>query len=273
MRTDTGKEEMNRLRDSYEKIADGFSLTRSKPWAEFKLIAESVNDGDKVLDLGCGNGRLYDSLKDKKINYTGVDFSSSLLSIAKEKYPQVDFVEQNITELDIDDQFDRVVSVAVLNHLPSHELRLRALQGVYDLLKDDGKFILVVWNLWSWNNWKVHLKAWSRCLSSQGRYGVKDLIIPFGKEKVGRYYYAFTLRELKRLLVNAGFEIEIEQKSVKGRDNFFFVCRKRMAKAVQDPVRMRDVLSDKKLSGHPAVAMSGVEVKRREPSFAKRVCE
>lgn len=39
-----------------------------------------------VLDIGCGNGRWYESIKDKDLCYTGVDFSPSLISIAKEKY-------------------------------------------------------------------------------------------------------------------------------------------------------------------------------------------
>jgi tRNA (uracil-5-)-methyltransferase TRM9 len=273
MKSDVGKLEMEKLRKSYEKIADEFSLTRSKPWMEFDLLLQYVKEGDKVLDLGCGNGRLYDSLKKKKVDYTGVDFSKSLLKIAREKYPKVDFVEQDISELDLDDQFDCVVSVAVFNHLPSRELRVRSLRHVFEVLKDDGKFILVAWNLWGRNKLSFHLRAWWRWVTSLGKYGPRDLTIPFGNEKVERYYYAFTPSELRRLLVKTGFEIELEKKGVEGRSNFFFVCTKRMAKAVQDPVSIREVVGAKKLSGTPVTAMSGTGTGtgsgRPEPAYSK----
>ncbi len=39
-----------------------------------------------VLDIGCGNGRWYASLQPEGVHYTGIDFSPSLIAIAKEKY-------------------------------------------------------------------------------------------------------------------------------------------------------------------------------------------
>lgn len=39
-----------------------------------------------VLDIGCGNGRWYSSLQQEGVLYTGIDFSPSLIAIAKEKY-------------------------------------------------------------------------------------------------------------------------------------------------------------------------------------------
>lgn len=42
--------------------------------------------GANVLDIGCGNGRWFESLKNEKLNYTGIDFSPSLIELAREKY-------------------------------------------------------------------------------------------------------------------------------------------------------------------------------------------
>ncbi|MGL5969575.1 MAG: methyltransferase domain-containing protein [Kluyvera sp.] len=41
-----------------------------------------------VLDIGCGNGRWYDSLQSVGVQYTGIDFSPSLIAIAQEKHQQ-----------------------------------------------------------------------------------------------------------------------------------------------------------------------------------------
>ncbi len=49
-------------------------------------MAEIV-DGQKVLDLGCGNGRLLNVLQNKNIDYIGVDNSENLLLNAQNAYP------------------------------------------------------------------------------------------------------------------------------------------------------------------------------------------
>ena len=49
-----------------------------------------------ILDIGCGNGRIYDFVKGKAKNYVGVDISKSLLDEANEKYPEQKFIEGNV---------------------------------------------------------------------------------------------------------------------------------------------------------------------------------
>lgn len=47
-----------------------------------------LSANSNILDIGCGNGRWYASLQDDKLFYTGIDFSPSLIAIAKNKYIQ-----------------------------------------------------------------------------------------------------------------------------------------------------------------------------------------
>jgi ubiquinone/menaquinone biosynthesis C-methylase UbiE len=49
---------------------------------------EYIESNQKVLDLGCGNGRLFKILKNKNIKYIGVDNSEMLLLEAQKQYPE-----------------------------------------------------------------------------------------------------------------------------------------------------------------------------------------
>lgn len=67
----------------------------------FSILISEINlKGLSLLDVGCGTGDLYAYLQEKKINchYTGIDALSQMVKAAKEKYPQADFFQYNITE-------------------------------------------------------------------------------------------------------------------------------------------------------------------------------
>lgn len=73
------------VRQNYEEIAEDFNETRKKQfWPELVKLAAEVKDGDSILDVGCGNGRLIAAFKDRKINYIGVDGNEKLISLARE---------------------------------------------------------------------------------------------------------------------------------------------------------------------------------------------
>ena len=84
-----------------------------------------------VLDLGCGNGQLYESLREKDClaKYTGVDFSTPLLTAAKSAFSgdgRAQFLQDDVTLLEkIEGRFDFVIYSHVIEMLASPELSLR----------------------------------------------------------------------------------------------------------------------------------------------------
>ena len=48
------------VRDVYDSISSEFDQTRRRQWAELEDLVDYVDKGDRVLDLGCGNGRLFE---------------------------------------------------------------------------------------------------------------------------------------------------------------------------------------------------------------------
>ena len=81
-----------------------------------------------VLDLGCGNGNLYEylNLSFKNIKYTGVDFSKPLIEAAKSFYKQVDFVLCDINNLSkkVKGNYDLIIYSHVIEMLQSPERSL-----------------------------------------------------------------------------------------------------------------------------------------------------
>jgi tRNA (uracil-5-)-methyltransferase TRM9 len=182
-------------------------------------------------------------LEDKEVDYTGVDFCDALLSFARKTYPKLDFVHSSVLSLPLEnDSFDVVVSTAVLHHLPSAASRIEGLQEVLRVLRPGGLFVFTVWDLWQWKNWRLFCAALLRSIRTFGNYRPSDLFVPFGSDKVMRYYHAFTKRELRMELMQAGFTIVKLDRSLGRRRNMFVVCKKNIQKSVQQPAQHVPVL-------------------------------
>lgn len=204
---------IQKTRDDYNKIAKHFSDTRRDVWPELEQFRPFIKDGQRILDWGCGNGRLLSIMKDKSVEYFGTDQAAALLAIAKKKYAaeiksgKAKFFSTAFKEKKFDrDFFDLVFMVASFFHLPDKKNRLKLLKKTYAELKPGGRLIMAVWNLGSdWAKKKIK-KDWKTL-------GANDFLIPWkspdGKIEAERYYHHFTKEELTGLLEEAGFKIEI----------------------------------------------------------------
>src|SRR3990167_5246208 len=129
MDIETAKKILAKTKSDYEKIVVGFDATRTNsPHFEADLghLVEFAEAGEKVLDLGAGNGRLYELLKDKKVDYLGIDNCAPLVEKAKTRFPGANFQIGEATDLSSlgEETFDLVFAIALLHHIPSKELRL-----------------------------------------------------------------------------------------------------------------------------------------------------
>lgn len=219
------------VKDNYEAIAADFDVTRRKKiWPKLAELSELVEGKSRVLDLGCGNGRLFEELKNKGGYYLGIDTSASLINIAKERYPEADWREGDMEKLDLilENNFDYIFCIAVLPHIPGRDNRVAALKKVKDKLSVGGQLIISAWNFWPQGKyWRPLLFSYLKNIFGFSKYDAGDLIFSW-KHKVGekggeRYYHAFTRREFVKELEDAGFKIisaHDDKQSISGQDRF-----------------------------------------------------
>jgi len=200
---------LNKTKEDYNSIAGEFSNARPNIWPETQaLLDKYVLSGEKVLDLGCGNGRYFEYFKEKNINYFGTDISEKLIEIAKRKYPQADFQVADGLSLPFSDNFfDKIFSIAVLHHLPSKELRLQFLKEARRVLNSGASLILTVWNFKEFKEFFLVFKSVVLKLFGFSKLDFGDFMEPWGKN-IKRYYHCFSQNELINLVKEAGFEVK-----------------------------------------------------------------
>ena len=197
---------LKKTQRDYNLIAEEFSRTRGKIWEELRFLFDNyLAEGDKLLDLGCGNGRYYEAVENA--SYVGVDSSEKLIRIAQKKYPEARFQVADSLNLPFpDNSFDKIYSIAVLHHIPSKEYRLQFLKEAKRVLKEDGLLILTVWKFHQSKDIFLLFKYTILRSIGKTKLDFKDIFEPWGK-KIDRYYRCFSKGELKSLVKEAGFKI------------------------------------------------------------------
>lgn len=134
----------NNVYKIYDKISHWFDAHRSrelfeKPWLDKAITL--LPENPEVLDLGCGMGEpIIPYFLEKDCVVTGVDGSEKLISFAKERYPEVEFIISDMRSLDLNKKFDLIIAWHSLFHLPQKDQRQMFKKFKYNL-KDKGVLI------------------------------------------------------------------------------------------------------------------------------------
>lgn len=214
MKKETVNKILNETEAGYDSIAEKFSQTRKHFWRGLEFIKDYTRENEKVLDYGCGNGRLLELIGQNKPKYFGVDVSDGLISFAKQKYPKSEFSKINPIQTTLpfnEGFFNTIYSIAVFHHFPSKKYRKDVANELFRVTKDGGQIIVTVWYLWQKKYFKNILKNWLAKLFGKSKLDWNDCLISFtdnkGK-KFFRFHHAWTKRELRKVFSEAGFEVE-----------------------------------------------------------------
>ena len=138
-----------RVRANTEKYATSpdFNLRE----VEIHFMGQWLKDGQKVLDVGCGNG--YSTLSHAarfRSSFTGIDFVAEMVESAQEfsanfrLVGDTDFRVGDATALNFaDGAFDIVMSQRCLLNLPSRDAQWRAMTEIARVLKPGGLYLML----------------------------------------------------------------------------------------------------------------------------------
>lgn len=129
-----------------------------KDWGKKFLNLNIIRKGDKVLDLGCGNGRIAIGLEDANIHYLGIDCVKESIEFCQKNLPQFKFQHQDtwnsfynpqgkVSPFDFalpKNEFDVVIALSVWTHLEDLKTAKHYIKQVYESLKPEGRFY-VTW--------------------------------------------------------------------------------------------------------------------------------
>jgi ubiquinone/menaquinone biosynthesis C-methylase UbiE len=84
-----------------------------------------TNQGDSILEIGCASGyaaEVLEYLLPRELQYTGIDYSEAMISMARDYYPEKDFLVADATAIPLSSSlFDVTISSGVLLHLSDPE--------------------------------------------------------------------------------------------------------------------------------------------------------
>jgi 2-polyprenyl-3-methyl-5-hydroxy-6-metoxy-1,4-benzoquinol methylase len=108
----------------YHWLLDEYSLQGMEYYGYLKIIVSLVLEEGKelkILDAGCGYGRLAAVLSNLGFKVVRIDFSQNAINYARKLVPKADFICMNIYEIgkykEFHEQFDVLVLMEVLEHL------------------------------------------------------------------------------------------------------------------------------------------------------------
>ena len=162
----------------YDKSAESYldKVCNTYPDSDLLSFINSIKSGGTVLDLGCGPGNSSAMMQSAGLNVQASDCSQKMVDIAKNKF-NVDAIKAEFKELSEIDLYDGVWANFSLLHAPRSEML-------------------------------SNLKKINRSLKKKGYLHI-GLKIGNGEKRdtVGRQYTYYQPKELKSLLISAGFTI------------------------------------------------------------------
>ncbi len=133
--------------DVYERMGPRFDAERHKHLVERKWLSRFealLPEQAEILDAGCGAGEpIAQYFIENGHRLTGIDYASSMIQLISQRFPSHDWQLADMRSLELDRQFDGIISWHAFFHLRPNEQRA-ALVRFADHLKPGGALMLTV---------------------------------------------------------------------------------------------------------------------------------
>jgi cyclopropane fatty-acyl-phospholipid synthase-like methyltransferase len=107
----------------YDRVADRYEALEpvDREWPRLRWLdrlLEGVPAGERVLDVGCGNGLPATRRIAERFSAVGVDVSAEQLDRARRNVPEAEFVHADVLSAEFDQPFAAIAAFYVIEHLP-----------------------------------------------------------------------------------------------------------------------------------------------------------
>ncbi|MBK9391226.1 MAG: methyltransferase domain-containing protein [Bacteroidetes bacterium] len=208
--------------ESYAKLE--FPNTYYLAYRDLPEIISSHVKGDRAIDFGCGTGRSTRFLKRLGFSVTGIDISADMLANALMSDEGGDYrlvTNGKYSHLG-NGSFDLVQAIFTFDNIPGWENRTAILTGLRDLLKPDGKIIMLdstpelYTNEWASFSTKDFPENWEAVTGSI----VRDIMLDVDDRRPVEDIF-WTVEDYHKLFSDAGLTLEATYKPLGNKDEPF----------------------------------------------------
>lgn len=131
---------------TYDIIAEDYRKEFGNDMSDQEYIDKFLKEvkTGSILDVGCGVGNLTKYIKDNGFEVLGIDLSSSMIKIAKERFPDIEFKIMDMAKIKLPkNSFDGLFVAYSLFHLPPNKIE-KTIKGFVELLKPQGKIMIIL---------------------------------------------------------------------------------------------------------------------------------
>jgi SAM-dependent methyltransferase len=140
----------------------------------FERVSQWLSRESRILDFGCGYGRLLGELFEVGYSHlVGFDFSPAMIAAARARFPEIEFSVLESSEIRLPQgSVDCALLFSVLTCVPTDDGQQALVAELHRVLRPGG--LLYISDLWLQSD-ERNLTRYARDEAKYGKYGVFDL--------------------------------------------------------------------------------------------------
>lgn len=209
-----------------------------------KLIREHlINDGKKLLDIGCGTGGHLVYLLDH-FECAGMDINGEILEIAQKKLKEVKLVNDDMTSFNLDERFDVIICMfGTVGYCKTLDMLERTFQNINEHLNPGGIFIFEPWLdpqsfhcgipfLHYYDGDDIKIARVTSSIKKEDMSVIEMHYLVAEKGSKVEYYSdthemgLFEISDTKKMLEDIGFNVKYDESGIGGHQGLFIALKK-----------------------------------------------